>query len=67
VICSDIGAYSVAIAEYIADEYDGMTTFNIEESQEEAVHLIISFGYSHKDSINNTASNIIAFLRQNKN
>ena len=61
----DVNDYSSAVADYLCDEYGGMTkVLEINETQCNVVGSIINYCYDHGDSVSNAGNYLIEFIRK---
>lgn len=63
-----VNDYSIAVADYLCDEYGDMTkALEINETQRNVVGSIINYCYDHGDSVSNAGNYLIEFIRQSTN
>ena len=59
-----VNDYSVAVADYLVDEYGDISkNLQMTEPQSNVICGIINYCFDHKDSVNNAAHYLLEFLR----
>lgn len=63
-----LDSFATAIAEYLADEYGNYSTkLDISDDEKHTIKNILVGFHTMGDSVNNTANEIVSYLRKNRN
>jgi hypothetical protein len=63
-----LDSFATAIAEYLADEYgDYSTKLDISNDEKYTIKNMVVGFHTKGDSVNNTANEIVSYLRKNRN